>query len=121
MRFSGAEIYYILILYIIIDRIIALYIYLIRTKIISYVIAISLLNAIIYHFILFFIILIYYPYFSFRFSQISRILISIFDIIRIFENIKYAYSIRASRLRFREKWISLYLLGANFIPIFLIY
>jgi hypothetical protein len=103
MRFFGAEIYYIPVLYIMADRIIALYIYLIRVKIIFYVNTIILISATIYRSILFFIILIYAPYFNFEFSQISRILISIFDIIKIFENIKYAYSIRASRLRFREK------------------
>jgi hypothetical protein len=85
------------------DRIIALYIYLIRAKIISYVNAVILISAAIYRSILLFIILIYIPHFSFGFSQIFKILISIFDIIKIFENIKYAYFIRASQLRFREK------------------
>jgi hypothetical protein len=97
--------------------IIALYIYLIQAKIISYMNTIILINAIIYRSILFFIILIYISYFNFKFNQIFRILISIFDIIRIFGNIKYIYFIRAFRLRFREKWINSYLLGANFIII----
>jgi hypothetical protein len=111
--------YVIPVLYIITDRIIALYIYLIRAKIIFHVNAVILISAIIYRSILPSIALIYIPYFSFEFSQIFKILISIFDIIRIFGNIKYAYFIRASRLRFREKWISSYLLGANFILFFL--
>jgi hypothetical protein len=59
MRFSGAGIYFILILYIIVDRIIALYIYLIRPKIILYIDAIILISAAIYRSILFFIVLIY--------------------------------------------------------------
>jgi hypothetical protein len=103
MRFSDAEIYYISVLYIMIDRIIALYIYLIRARIASYVNAVILISAIIYRSILFFIILIYILYFNFGFSQIFKFLFSIFDIIKIFGNIRYAYSIRASRLHFREK------------------
>jgi hypothetical protein len=121
MRFSGVEIYYIFVLYIIADRIIALYIYLARAKIIFYVDTIISVSATIYRFILPFIVLINIPYFSFRFSQISRILFSMFDIIKIFENIRYVCFIRASRLHFREKWINSYLLGANFISIFFIY
>jgi hypothetical protein len=85
------------------DHIIALYIYLARAKIIFYVNTVILVNAAIYRSILFFIALIYISHFNFRFSQIFRILISIFDIIKIFENVKYIYFIRASRLRFREK------------------
>jgi hypothetical protein len=100
------------------DRIIALYIYLIWAKIISYINIVILISAAIYRFILFFIILIYALYFSFGFSQIFRILISIFDIIRIFGNMRYIYFIRAFRLLFREKWINSYLLGANSIPFF---
>jgi hypothetical protein len=87
IRFSGAEIYYISILYIIADRIIALYIYLTRAKIASYVNAVILISAIIYRSILSSIALIYAPYFNFEFNQIFRILISIFDIIKS-ENIK---------------------------------
>jgi hypothetical protein len=103
MRFFGVRIYYISVLYIMADRIIALYIYLARAKIISYMNIVILVSAAIYRSILPSIILIYIPHFNFRFSQISKILISIFDIIRIFGNMKYAYFIRASRLRFREK------------------
>jgi hypothetical protein len=103
MRFSGVGIYHILVLYIMTDRIIALYIYLARAKIIFYIDAIILISAIIYRSILFFIILIYAPYFNFKFSQIFRILILIFDIIKIFGNMKHAYFIRASRLHFSEK------------------
>jgi hypothetical protein len=90
MRFSGAKIYYISVLYVIACRIIALYIYLIRAKIVSYINAVILISAIIYRSILFFIILIYVPYF-----------------------------IRASRLRFREKWMNSYFSDANFNLIFL--
>jgi hypothetical protein len=50
------------------DRIIALYIYLIRAKKIFYMNAVILISAAIYRFILLFIILIYVPYFNFRFS-----------------------------------------------------
>jgi hypothetical protein len=103
------------------DLIIAPYIYLIRIKVVSHVNAVILINAIIYRSILSFKILIYIPYFNFEFNQIFRILISIFDIIRIFRNVRYICFIREFRLRFREKWISSYLLGANFIFIFLIY
>jgi hypothetical protein len=103
------------------DRIIALYIYLARAKIVSHVDIIILISAVICRSILLSIILIYVPYFSFGFSQISRILISIFGIIKIFGNVKYICFIRAFRLHFREKWINSYLLGANFIPILFIY
>jgi hypothetical protein len=103
MRFSDVEIYYIPVLYIMADHIIALYICLTRAKIVFHVNTIILINAAIYRSILLSIILIYIPYFNFEFSQISRILISIFGIIKIFENIKYVCFIRASRLHFREK------------------
>jgi hypothetical protein len=120
MRFSDAEIYYIPVLYIMADRIIELYIYLIRAKIIFYMDAVILISAAIYRFILFFIILIYVPYFSFEFNQIFRILISMLDVIRIFGNVRYVYFIRVSRLRFREKRINSYLSGGNFISILFI-
>jgi hypothetical protein len=119
MRFSDVGIYYIFALYIMTGRIIALYIYLARAKIAFYINTIILVSAAIYRSILLFIILIYIPHFCFKFNQISKILISIFDIIKVFENMKYVYFIRAFRLRFREKWINSYLLNANFIPIFL--
>jgi hypothetical protein len=121
MRFSDAEIYHIPVLYIITDRIIALYIYLARAKIIPHVNTIILISAAIYRSILPSIALIYAPHFNFKSNKTPRILISVFDIIKIFENIKYVYFTRASRLRFREKWINSYLLSANFISIFFIY
>jgi hypothetical protein len=103
MRFFGAGIYYISILYIMANRIIALYICLIRAKIILYIKTVILINAAIYRFILSLIILIYISHFNFKFNQISKILISIFDIIKVFENVKDFYFIRTSRLHFREK------------------
>jgi hypothetical protein len=68
-----------------IDRIIALYIYLTRAKIIFYINAVILISAAIYRFILFSIALIYVPHFSLGFNQIFSILISVFDIIKVLE------------------------------------
>jgi hypothetical protein len=68
MRLSDVKIYYIPVLYIMAGRIIALYIYLIRAKIIPYVDTVILISAAIYRFTLFSIALIYAPYFSFGFN-----------------------------------------------------
>ncbi len=118
MRFLKKKIYYIPAPYIMTGRIIVLYIYLARAKIISYIDAVILISIIIYRFILLLIVLIWVFYFSFGFSQIPRILISVLNVIRVFGSMRYVYSVYAFRLRFREKWISSYFSDTNFIPIF---
>ncbi len=121
MRFLRERVYYISTLYIIIGRIIILYIYLARAKITPYIDAVILISIIIDRFILFLIVLIWVLYFSFGSSQILRILILVFNVIKVFGSVKYVYFIYAFRLRFSEKWISLYFSGVNFIFIFFIY
>jgi len=121
MRFLKKGVYHILTSYIMIGRIIVLYIYLARAKIAFYINAITLSNVAIYRSILPLIALIWAPHFNFRSSYILRILILILGVIKTFKSVRHVYFTYTFRLRFREKWISSYFFGINFISMFFIY